>query len=138
MKFYFTLYVYTVTHWDFEQDFLSSIWYFHNTDFQKTIILTGNDVKLAIFCWWYSHWNTKLNFQHDKKLTRWRQHLEILKSLLKSVISPLPIHAQGCYGCQKKRNCKGVSKSLVWCAVFQSEWRKVEKCLEKQSIFVPF
>ena len=40
---------------------------------------------------------------------------------------PLLIHAQGCHGCQKKRNCKGFTKSLVWCAVFHSKLRKVQK-----------
>ena len=36
-------------HWDFGQDFVSCIWYFHSADLLKSIILTGNAMKLAIF-----------------------------------------------------------------------------------------
>ena len=81
------------THWHFGHNFHSCIWYFHSTDLLRTIILTGNGIKLAIFHWWYSYWDTKLNFEHDKRLTRWRHHLKIQKSHLKSMISPLLSHA---------------------------------------------
>ena len=40
---------------------------------------------------------------------------------------PLFIHTQGCHGCQTKQTCKGFTKSLVWCAVFHSKLRKVQK-----------
>ena len=52
--------------------------------------------------------------------------------------NPLPIHTQGCYRCQKKRNFKGFLKSLVWCAVFHSELRKVWKTLKRHKKWLFF
>ena len=118
--------------------FFSNPWCLCSNDFWKSSEFTRNGMKPGILHRWLIHQCFKVNFGNAKKLSRWRHCLEIPKNLLKSVISPLPTHAQGSYWCQKKRNASGFKNLWFGAANFQWECRKFEKCPEKTVFFGHF
>ena len=65
-----------------------------------------------------------------EKNTRGHFHQEISKQNIKLIISTLLLRVWGQYGYQKKRNSSGKSILLVWCAVFQSKFSKLQKTLK--------
>jgi len=68
-------------------------------------------------------------------IAEWLQHTGTLDRIS---FQPLSIHTQGCHGCQKKQNCKGFTKSLVWCTVFHSKLRKVKKTSKRHKKWLFF
>ena len=94
-----------------------------NTD--KTTIFNDLDYKADI----------GQHFHKSEKSARWRHHHKIIKTNLKTHISPLLTRPQGSQGCQKMRQDPLNMVVEVWCAKIALKLKNIQKYLRKQGFF---
>mgnify|MGYP001389112552 CR=1 FL=1 len=75
------------------------------------------------------------HFHESEKSARWRNHHKIIKTNLKTHISPLSTRPQESQGCQKMRQDPLNMPFEVWCANIALKLKKTQKSLRKQVFF---
>ena len=75
------------------------------------------------------------HFHKSEKFTRRRHRHKIIKTNLKTLVSPLLIRPQGSHGCQKMRQDPLNMPGEVWCAKIAPKLKNIEKSPRKQGFF---
>jgi hypothetical protein len=75
------------------------------------------------------------HFHKSEKSARWRHPHKIIKTNLKTLVSPLLTRPQGSQGCQKMRQDPLNMPVEVWCAKIAPKLKNIRKSLRKQVIF---
>ena len=75
------------------------------------------------------------HFHKIEKSARWRHHHKIIKTNLKTHISPLLTRPQGSQGCQKMLQDPLNMPVGVWRAKIALKLKNIWKCLRKQGFF---
>ena len=92
---------------------------------EKTTIFNDLDYKADI----------RQHFHKIEKSARWRHLHKIIKTNLKTHISPLLTRPQGSQGCQKIRQDPLKMPVEVWCAKIAPKLKNIWKYLRKQGFF---
>ena len=79
--------------------------------------------------------DTGQHFHKSEKSARWRHRHKIIKTNLKTHISPLLTRPQGSKGCQKMCQDPLNMPFEVWCANIAPKLKNIRKCLRKQLFF---
>ena len=75
------------------------------------------------------------HFHKSEKSARWRHRHKIIKTNLKTHISPLLTRPQGSQGCQKMRQDPLNMVVEVWCAKIALKLKNIQKYLRKHGFF---
>ena len=75
------------------------------------------------------------HFHKSEKSARWRHRHKIIKTNLKTLVSPLLIRSQGSQGCQKMLQDPLNMPVEVWCAKIAPKLKNIWKYLRKQGFF---
>jgi hypothetical protein len=75
------------------------------------------------------------HFYKKEKSARWHHHHKIIKTNLKTLVSPLLIHPQESQGCQKMRQEPLNMPLEVWCAKIAPKLKNIQKSARKQCFF---
>ena len=75
------------------------------------------------------------HFHKSEKTARWRHRHKIIKTNLKTHISPLLTRPQGSQGCQKMRQDPLNMPVKVWCAKIAPKFKNIWKYLWKHGFF---
>jgi hypothetical protein len=67
------------------------------------------------------------HFHENEKSTRWRHHHKIIKTNLKTLVSPLLTRPQGSQGCQKMRQDPLNMPVEVWSAKIAPKLKNIQK-----------
>ena len=81
--------------------------------------------------------DTGQHFHKSEKSARWRHRHKIIKTNLKTLVSPLLIRSQGSQGCQKMHQDPLNMPVEVWCAKIGPKLKNIQKCL-KNRVFLTF
>jgi len=95
------------------------------TPCNKTTIFNDLDYKAGI----------GQHFHKSEKSARWCHRHKIIKTNLKTHISPLLMRPQGSQGCQKIRQDPLKMPLEVWCAKIIPKLKNIQKYLRKQAFF---
>ena len=124
-----------VPHWTYWLQILSKLCF-------ERVVLSGNYEIVAIS----TDKNTFFNdldykadigqhFHKNEKSARRRHHHKIIKTNLKTLLSPLLTRPQRSQGCQKMRQDPLNMQVEVWCARIALILKNIRKCLRKQVFF---
>ena len=78
------------------------------------------------------------HFHKSEKSARRRHRHKIIKTNLKTLVSPLLTRPQGSQGCQKMRQDPLNMPVEVWCAKIAPKLKNIQKSLRKQGFFLTF
>jgi hypothetical protein len=78
------------------------------------------------------------HFHKSEKSARWRHRHKIIKTNLKTLVSPLLTRPQGSQGCQKMRQDPLNMPVEVWCTKIAPKLKNIRKSLRKQGFFLTF
>ena len=125
------------SHWTYWLQILSELF------FQR--VLSGNYEILAISAVKNTFFNdldykTDIgqHFRKSEKSARGRHRHKIIKTNLKTLVSPLLTRPQGSQGCQKMRQDPLNMPVEVWCAKIAPKLKNIWKSLRKQGFFWHF
>ena len=122
-------------HWTFQLHILSELC-FHRVSLSGIykIVAISTD-KNTIFNDLDDKADIGQHFHKSEKSARWRHHHKIIKTNLKTHISPLLTRPQGSQGCQKMRQDPLNMPVEVWCAKIAPKLKNILKSLRKQEFF---
>ena len=123
-----TLKIELISHWTYWHQILSELC-FHRVAFSdKNTSFNDLEYKADI----------GQHFHISEKSARRRHRHKIIKTNLKTLVSPLLICPQGSQGCQKMRQDLLNMPIEVWCAKIAPKLKNIRKSLKKQGFFLTF